>query len=77
MQALTEMVPEMFIKGYCLGRERTRDTQVAQEAVLWGLGRAVCLEQRACDRLLLDEGGHLCHGSEAGKGWNDLFPTLI
>lgn len=32
MQALTEMVPELFIKGYCMGRERTRDTQEAQEA---------------------------------------------
>lgn len=84
MQALTEMVPELFIKGCCTGREGTWDTQEAQEAAAtpcpgggqycgaWG--RAVCLEQRPHDRLLLDGGGHL--GSEAGRGWNDLNPGL-
>lgn len=53
MQALTEMVPELFIKGCCTGREGTWDTQEAQEAaatlcpgggsVLWSLGESCVL----------------------------------
>lgn len=34
------------------------------------------MEQRPHERLLLDGGGHLGHGSEAGRGWNDLNPGL-
>ena len=84
MQAVTEMVPEMFIKGCCMGRERTQDTQEHRKLLPLSvpLGASVvepgenCV-QRPCDRLLLDASGHLCLGSEAGMGWNDLSPTLV
>lgn len=78
------MVPEMFIKGCCMGREGTLDTQEHRKLLPLSVPMGAstvepgesCV-QRPCDRLLLDGSSLLCHGSEAEKGWNDLSPTLI